>query len=37
VRIGIEESFLTAYREGSFHYLLIVADRVSLDVGLLPS
>ena len=28
VRTGIEESFLTAYREGSFHYLLIVADRV---------
>jgi geranyl diphosphate 2-C-methyltransferase len=27
VRTGIEESFLTAYREGSFHYLLIVADR----------
>ena len=25
---GIEEPFLTAYREGSFHYLLIVADRV---------
>ncbi|MER7849510.1 geranyl diphosphate 2-C-methyltransferase [Kitasatospora sp. NPDC096077] len=25
---GIEESFLTAYREGSFHYLLIVADRI---------
>jgi geranyl diphosphate 2-C-methyltransferase len=27
VRTGIEEPFLTAYREGSFHYLLIVADR----------
>jgi geranyl diphosphate 2-C-methyltransferase len=27
-RTGIEGSFLTAYREGSFHYLLIVADRV---------
>lgn len=27
VRTGIEESFLTAYREGSFHYLLIAADR----------
>ena len=27
VRTGIEEAFLTAYREGSFHYLLIVADR----------
>ncbi|WP_280368130.1 geranyl diphosphate 2-C-methyltransferase [Nocardia wallacei] len=25
---GVEESFLTAYREGSFQYLLIVADRV---------
>ncbi|BCJ36276.1 methyltransferase [Actinocatenispora thailandica] len=28
VATGIEEAFLTAYREGSFHYLLIVADRV---------
>lgn len=27
VRTGIEEPFLTAYREGSFRYLLIVADR----------
>jgi geranyl diphosphate 2-C-methyltransferase len=27
VRTGIEEPFLTAFREGSFHYLLIVADR----------
>lgn len=27
VRTGIEEPFLTAYKEGSFHYLLIVADR----------
>ncbi|MDP8928551.1 MAG: methyltransferase domain-containing protein [Actinomycetota bacterium] len=27
VRTGIEESFLTAYREGSFQYLLIAADR----------
>lgn len=27
VRTGIEDPFLTAYREGSFHYLLIVADR----------
>jgi geranyl diphosphate 2-C-methyltransferase len=27
VRTGIEEAFLTAYREESFHYLLIVADR----------
>ncbi|MDX6680573.1 MAG: geranyl diphosphate 2-C-methyltransferase [Solirubrobacteraceae bacterium] len=25
---GVEDPFLTAYREGSFHYLLIVADRV---------
>jgi geranyl diphosphate 2-C-methyltransferase len=25
---GIEEAFLTAYREGSFHYLLIAADRI---------
>jgi len=25
---GIEEPFLQAYHEGSFHYLLIVADRV---------
>jgi geranyl diphosphate 2-C-methyltransferase len=29
VATGIEGSFLTAYREGSFHYLLIAADRVS--------
>jgi geranyl diphosphate 2-C-methyltransferase len=27
VATGIEEPFLTAYREGSFHYLLIAADR----------
>jgi geranyl diphosphate 2-C-methyltransferase len=27
VRTSIDGSFLTAYREGSFHYLLIVADR----------
>ena len=27
VRTGIEEPFLTAYREGSFRYLLIVAER----------
>ncbi len=26
-RTGIEDAFLTAYREGSFHYLLIAADR----------
>ncbi|MEU8661269.1 geranyl diphosphate 2-C-methyltransferase [Actinoplanes philippinensis] len=28
VATGIEESFLTAYRENSFHYLLIAADRI---------
>ncbi|WP_020659345.1 geranyl diphosphate 2-C-methyltransferase [Amycolatopsis benzoatilytica] len=28
VATGIEKPFLTAYREGSFHYLLIAADRV---------
>lgn len=28
VATGIEDTFLTAYREGSFHYLLIAADRV---------
>jgi geranyl diphosphate 2-C-methyltransferase len=28
VSTGIEDPFLTAYREGSFHYLLIAADRV---------
>lgn len=28
VATGIEEAFLTAYRENSFHYLLIAADRV---------
>lgn len=28
VRTGIEDPFLTAYREGSFQYLLIAADRV---------
>jgi geranyl diphosphate 2-C-methyltransferase len=28
VTSGIEEAFLTAYREGSFHYLLIAADRI---------
>lgn len=27
VATGIEPAFLTAYREGSFHYLLIAADR----------
>jgi geranyl diphosphate 2-C-methyltransferase len=25
---GIEEPFLTAYQEGSFHYLMIAADRI---------
>lgn len=25
---GIEDTFLSAYRNGSFQYLLIVADRV---------
>jgi geranyl diphosphate 2-C-methyltransferase len=28
VATGIEESFLAAYREGSFHYLLIAAGRI---------
>ncbi|HEX6405499.1 MAG TPA: geranyl diphosphate 2-C-methyltransferase [Pseudonocardiaceae bacterium] len=28
VATGIEAPFLTAYREGSFHYLLIAADRI---------
>jgi geranyl diphosphate 2-C-methyltransferase len=28
VATGVEKSFLEAYREGSFHYLLIAADRV---------
>lgn len=28
VATGIEEAFLTAYRENSFHYLLIAADRI---------
>ncbi|GIG61842.1 methyltransferase [Longispora fulva] len=28
VATGVEESFLTAYKEGSFHYLMIVADRI---------
>jgi geranyl diphosphate 2-C-methyltransferase len=28
VATGVEDPFLTAYREGSFHYLLIVADYV---------
>jgi geranyl diphosphate 2-C-methyltransferase len=29
VATGIESAFLTAYKEGSFHYLLIVADRIA--------
>lgn len=28
VATGIEEAFLTAYKEGSFHYLLIASDRL---------
>ncbi|MFB7368502.1 geranyl diphosphate 2-C-methyltransferase [Streptomyces sp. NPDC056222] len=28
VATGIEDPFLTAYKEGSFHYLMIVADRI---------
>jgi geranyl diphosphate 2-C-methyltransferase len=28
VATGVEAPFLTAYKEGSFHYLLIVADRI---------
>jgi geranyl diphosphate 2-C-methyltransferase len=28
VATGVEAPFLTAYREGSFHYLLIAADRI---------
>jgi len=28
VATGIEDPFLTAYKEGSFHYLLIAADKV---------
>jgi geranyl diphosphate 2-C-methyltransferase len=28
VATGIEDAFLTAYQEGSFHYLLIAADRI---------
>lgn len=28
VATGVEEPFLAAYREGSFHYLLIAADRI---------
>ncbi len=28
VATGIEEAFLTAFREGSLHYLLIAADRI---------
>jgi geranyl diphosphate 2-C-methyltransferase len=29
VATGIEGPFLQAYREGSFHYLLIAADRIA--------
>jgi geranyl diphosphate 2-C-methyltransferase len=28
VATGVEDPFLTAYHEGSFHYLLIAADYV---------
>lgn len=28
VATGVEQPFLTAYKEGSFHYLLIAADRI---------
>lgn len=28
VATGVEQPFLTAYKEGSFHYLMIVADRI---------
>jgi geranyl diphosphate 2-C-methyltransferase len=28
VATGVEDPFLTAYKEGSFHYLMIVADRI---------
>jgi len=28
VATGIEEAFLTAYKEGSFHYLMIAADKI---------
>lgn len=28
VATGVEDPFLTAYKEGSFHYLLIAADRI---------
>ncbi|GAA0691505.1 methyltransferase domain-containing protein [Kitasatospora atroaurantiaca] len=28
VATGIEQAFLTAYKEGSFHYLMIAADKV---------
>jgi geranyl diphosphate 2-C-methyltransferase len=29
VATGVEDPFLTAYKEGSFHYLLIAADRIA--------
>jgi geranyl diphosphate 2-C-methyltransferase len=28
IKTGVEDPFLRAYKEGSFHYLLIVADRI---------
>jgi geranyl diphosphate 2-C-methyltransferase len=28
IATGVEDAVLTAYREGSFHYLLIVADYI---------
>ncbi|WP_018349984.1 geranyl diphosphate 2-C-methyltransferase [Longispora albida] len=28
VATGVEDPFLTAYKEGSFHYLMIIADKV---------
>lgn len=37
VATGIEEAFLTAYREGSFQYLLIAADRAPADSVRTPS
>ncbi len=33
VATGVEEPFLTAYREGSLHYLLIAADYIGHDPG----
>jgi geranyl diphosphate 2-C-methyltransferase len=37
VATGIEEAFLTAYREGSFQYLLIAADRAPANFVRTPS